>query len=90
MVFPVSARMDQDAVGQSETIQKGHVLRRWRFRWRVAAIDGERETVVGSEEVSVAIPSATHDISRCGNGNAGATPSGSGISWAFRVIATMV
>ena len=90
VVFTIGTWVHQNAVGKAQSFQQLTVRGRRSFGGRIAAIRGERETVIRPEDMGVTVLPGAHVMSRCGSANAGCTPSGSGISCAFRVIATIV
>jgi hypothetical protein len=89
-VVAIGTRVHQHAAGQAQLCQQGDVLRFDRLRRCVAPVCCQRIAVVGPEQMGVTIPAAGHDGMCWGSGNAGRTPSGSGISCVLSVMATIV
>ncbi|MNR31746.1 hypothetical protein D3C85_1492790 [compost metagenome] len=96
MVFAIGAGLHQHAVAQAQALQQRQIVGLHGFGRRIAAVGAQRVLRIGAEQVGMAVPArgdavAHADIPWCwGKAKAGCWPSGSGISCALSVMATMV
>ncbi|MNV59204.1 hypothetical protein D3C71_1516140 [compost metagenome] len=100
MVLAIGAGLDQHAVAQAQALQQRQIVGLQRFGRRIAAVGAQRVLRIGAEQMGMAVPARGDAVACglvhavrpwcCGKAKAGCWPSGSGISCALSVIATMV